>query len=551
MMARRASGVTLPGVLPPLFYLLWFVVLTWPAMAHFSTHLITDRGDGMTNVWNLWWMHRAIVELGTWPLYTTYLHYPHGTTLLGHTLNPFNGLVTLPLLELVSLTVAHNLVIVSSFVAGGLTAYALCRHVSGSRTGSLWGGFVFTFSSFHFAHAEGHMQMVSLEWIPLFLLCWLRWLERPGAGRAAAAAGALVLVLLCDLYFTLFSLLAAGILAAWYVLGRGSAPRAALAPMLPSVPVFAVLAGIPVGGFAVALLLANRRDPFLGVHDAAASSMDLLAPFVYGGHWRFAVWTAPYWQHLAGNIHESSLHLGWSVLAALGYLAWNRRRIERPGIAPWLTIAVLFAALALGPTLRIWGRPLVALPMPYDLLAAMLPPLRLAGAVARFFVMTYLAAGVLLALAYPLLRRRVLARPLCRWLAVAALLFEYWPAPLPLTRIPVPAYVEALAAAPGEGGVVDLVDTPPLALYFQTVHHKPMALGYIARYPLSTVTRGHPILVAARAAVDPAEPSPEAATTLARLGFRHLVVPRTGAPVSFLRVRYADDDVIVYDLATS
>jgi hypothetical protein len=115
----------------------------------------------------------------------------------------------------------------------------------------------------------------------------------------------------------------------------------------------------------------------------------------------------------------------------------------------------------------------------------------------------------------------------------------------------VPAYVEAVAAAPGSGGVIDLVSTPPFALYFQTVHAKPMALGYIARYPLSTVTRGHPILLAARAAVDPAAPSREAATTLAGLGFRHLIAPRTPVPVPFLSQRHADGDVIVYDLERS
>ena len=116
-----------------LFYLMWFVVLTWPAIGYGRTHLLTDAGDGMTNVWNLWWMRKAVVELHTWPLYTRYLYFPDGVTLIGHTLNPFNGLVAIPLLAVVSLTVAHNVIIVSSFVAAGLTAYALCRHASGSH----------------------------------------------------------------------------------------------------------------------------------------------------------------------------------------------------------------------------------------------------------------------------------------------------------------------------------------------------------------------------------------------------------------------------------
>lgn len=535
-------------VLPVIFYLAWFVVLTWPAVTQFSTHLFTDDGDGMQNVWNLWWMHKALVELHTSPWYTTYLHFPHGTTLLGHTLNPFNGLMATPLLGVFSLTVTHNVIIVFSFVVGGLTAYALCWHVSGSRWGSLWGGFVFTFSSFHFAHAEGHMQMVALEWIPLFLLCWLRWLDTPTAGRAAAAAGALVLVFLCDLYFLLFSVLAAGMTALWWLWGQRRQVRERLGAYLGSGLVFGALAGVPVGTFAVAFLLSHRQDPFVGAHDPATNGMDLLAPFIYGGHWRFAAWTKAYWQRISGNIHESSLHLGWSVLAALAYCAWHRRRLPRPGFGLWVLIAVVFALLALGPTVRIWGTPVATRLMPYELLATLVPPLKLSGAAARFFVMTHLAAGVLLALAFPLLRERVLSGRVRAVLAVALLAFEHWPAPLPLTRIPVPPYVRAVAAAPGTGGVIDLVNRRTHILYFQTIHEKPIALGYIARFPLSTITKGGPIMATARQLFTEAGPTPEMARKLAAQGFRHVIARRTPAPVPFLLQRYADSDVIVYDL---
>lgn len=529
------------------FYLVWFVVLTWPAIDHGRTHLITDAGDGMTNVWNLWWIRKALVELHTSPLYTRYLYFPDGVTLIGHTLNPFNGLIAIPLLGMLSLTVVHNAIIVFSFVAAGLTAYALCRHVSGSHWGSLWGGFVFTFSSFHFAHAQGHMQMVALEWIPLFLLCWLRWLESPTAARAAAAAGALVLVFLCDLYYTLFSALAAAIVAFWWaVRERALVPRT-LRDYARSGLVFAGLAGPPIGAFAVALLYSHRHDPLLGVHDAGANSMDLLSPFIYGGHWRFAALTAPYWRRISGNIHESSLHLGWSVIAALVCCAAWRKRVTRPGAGLWFLLGGIFALLALGPVLRIWGRPIEWVPMPYDFLALAIPPLRLAGAVARFFVMTYLAAGVLLALVYPVLRAGVLRG---RWrpaVAGALLVLEYWPAPLPLTRIPAPAYVEAIAAAPGGGGVIDLVNKPPIALYHQILHEKPIAFGYIARFPASALLRAVPIAAAAHELTQDATAA-DAARRLAADGFRYVIATTPPAPVAVLDRLYTDTEVVVYDL---
>jgi hypothetical protein len=530
------------------FYLGWFVLFTWPALRYGRTDLLTDAGDGLQNVWNLWWMRKALVELHTSPWYTRYLYFPEGVTLIGHTLNPFNGLMAIPFLGLFSLTVAHNALIVFSFVVAGLTAYGLCRYVSGSHWGSLWGGFVFTFSSFHFAHAQGHMQLVALEWIPLFLLCWLRWLEAPTAARAAAAAGALVLVFLCDLYYTLFSTLAAAIISSWWLAGergRGGRPwrdytRSGLA--------LAGLAGVPIGAFAVALLYRHHHDPLLGVHDPSGINMDLLAPLIYGGHWRFAELTAPYWRRISGNIHESSLHLGWSVIAALVCCAVWRKRVARPSVVGlWFLLGGVFALLALGPVLRIWGRAITWIPMPYDLLASAIPPLRLAGAVARFFVITYLAAGVLVALVYPALR----AGPLRgRWrpaLAAAFVALEYWPAPLPRTHSALPAYVEAIAAAPGAGGVIDLVNTPSIVLYHQTRHEKPIAFGYIARFPASALLRAVPTTTAAKE-LTKHETATDAARRLAADGFRYVIATAPPAPSPALDRLYTDAEVVVYDL---
>jgi hypothetical protein len=521
-----------------LAYLAAFAVLTWPAVAVFGDAFLTDAGDGMTNVWNLWWIHEALCVLHQTPFHTPYLFFPSGTTLVGHTLNPLNGLMTAPVFDLLPREVTHNAVVVLTFVVGGLTAFLLCRHVTGSVAGAFCGGFVYTFSSFHFAHAEGHMQMISLEWIPFFLWAWLRWLETPGPGRAALAAVGYVLVLLCDLYFTLFSTLAAAVLAVWW-LARGGAPP--LRRYAPGAVLFAVLGGVPAAAWAAALLSTQTHDPFVGAHDPASNGMDLLAPFVYGGHWRFARLTEPVWRRWPGNIHESSLHLGWTVLAAIAYAARHRRRLDRPGFGVWTAIALGFAAVALGPTLHVVGRPFAAVPMPYTLLALVFPPIELAGVPARFFVMTTLACAVLVAFAVPLLRaalpRAVLAA------AVVGLAVETWPRPLPVTRLPVPGWVEALRAAPA-GAAVDLVSTQGGMVYYQTVHEKPLAYGYIARYPRSVIVRAVEANVRARAVATRGDAG--AADALARDGVRWIVA--AGPPVAGPAVRWSGDGAVLYEL---
>ena len=162
-----------PFWIPALLYLAIFLILNPGFLTHFSTHFAFSGPDGFQNIWNLWWVDRS-VSGGHLPWHTTLLHHPFGTTLLGHTLNPFNGFIAIPLLKVLTLVQTYNLIVLFSFVFGGVTAFWLCRAMTGSLAGSLVGGAVFTFSSFHVAHASNHLQLVALEWIPLFLLCWIR-----------------------------------------------------------------------------------------------------------------------------------------------------------------------------------------------------------------------------------------------------------------------------------------------------------------------------------------------------------------------------------------
>jgi len=108
---KIVTKITKIWVLPILIYFVIFCILTFPLISKFHTHFFADQGDGLLNVWNLWWINKAVTELNQNPWHTTYLHYPNGTTLLGQTLNPFNGFIGIALLRLFTLIETHNLVV--------------------------------------------------------------------------------------------------------------------------------------------------------------------------------------------------------------------------------------------------------------------------------------------------------------------------------------------------------------------------------------------------------------------------------------------------------
>lgn len=475
-------------VLPPATYFVAFCILTFPLISQFGTHFFTDTGDGLQNVWNIWWVNRSVTELHQSPWHTTYLHYPNGTSLLGQTLNPFNGFVGILLLRFLTLIQTHNAIILFSFVAGGVTAFWLSYSVTKSYWSSLVAGYIFTFSQYHFTHAEGHMQLVALEWIPLFLLCWYRLIKTPSIRRGLASAIVLFGVLLCDHYYFLFCVLAGILIVIWHAVSTRDFRGLFEKRRLSALGAFTAVVLLTSGVLVLALLRLNRRDPLLGSHDVAEFSLDLLAPFIPGGHWRFASLTKWYWASLPGNINESSVYLGLSVVFLIVY-AWAKRKTIRaqvPSFNLWYLLLAFFGAMALGPVLRIAGKAIPTGIMPYDLLQAVIPPLRLSGCPVRMMVMVTLAASVISAIGLTALfertgRRRIVIGGILG----VMLIVEFLPKPLPATRISVPEYVNVLKRSEASGGVINAVSSGPMALYYQTIHEKPMADGYISRYPTS------------------------------------------------------------------
>ena len=61
-------------------YLALYYLFTYPALHTFASLYLCDAGDGLQNVWNMWWIKTA-VESGQNPWVTDRLFYPDGITL--------------------------------------------------------------------------------------------------------------------------------------------------------------------------------------------------------------------------------------------------------------------------------------------------------------------------------------------------------------------------------------------------------------------------------------------------------------------------------------
>ena len=525
--------------LPAAIYTLSFFALTYPLICQFSNAFYCGRGDGVQNEWNLWWVRKVILDLHQSPWFTTWLHAPYGTTLVGHTLNPINGLIGIPLSLIFSRIQVYNLIVIGCFVSSGITAFWLARHITKSYVPGLFGGFAFTFTGYHFAHAYGHMQLISMEFIPLFLLAWLRMLEQPGYARAATAGIVLGLVGLCDLNYVFYSVLAGSIAGAFHLphlaaIAHSQRPRY----LLRRFAVFIAISSICCGPLLISLLWVNSRDPLLGSHDAVEYSADALAVLIPGGADLLGHFTQRYWSSPTTNIPEQSVYVGWTALAMAIYGLCTHRRKGSPAHL-WFAIAAVSYLLSLGPVLHICGVPVTGAVMPFAWLTRLLPSLQLSGCPGRISIMFALAISMLLSLGIAQICRQR-DRISRAFLPVFAILVavDLCPRGLPTNQPDCPRWTTVLRDLPRHGAVISNVGDLGQELFQQTLYDRPMAFGYVSRLPKSVDTEDRQIAALARA---------HDFAALSRMGFAYLVLP-PDRKLPDLPLVYSDDEVNIQEL---
>jgi hypothetical protein len=543
-MPRRLSSILYGLALPTALYALLYAAFSYPLLRQFSTHYFCGTEDGYQNIWNLWWVNKAVTDLHTSPWYTTYLHYPTGTTLIAHTLAPFNGFVGVALQKLgLSLAQTYNTIVIFSFVMTGLTTFWLARRVTGSYLGSLFAGAAFTFSHFHFAHAQNHLQMVTLEWMPLALLAIYELLTRPTVLKGLAAAGAMLLVTLSDFHLTFYVVVAGALLGIVTFARLAATGFTEIRKYAWPLGLFVTLTAATTGLLALKLLHVNRTDPLQQNHDPVVWSTDLVDPFFPSAQWRFADWTKPVWGPLAEPgkdfvYVEHSLYVGWAVLLLTAWAVWRRRAIPLKDFGYWAGLATLFFLLSLGPRIHIWGH-VTPIPGVYPVLEKLFPPLKMGGVPMRLMAMVLLTTSVLAAAALAdVIRLAGRRAPLVLVPLLALLAFESLPKPQPTTPATYPYWVTQLRNLP-PGAVIDTTYKTDMSrhLYYATGHAHPVGEGYISRYPRSVEQRRGVF----RALVD-AEDWP----TLRRdWGFKYLVVDHH---VPRLKALVQDGNIRVYQL---
>ena len=107
-------------------YTLAALLLTWPLLRHFTTHVPGDGIDDPSLAWNLWWLKTRLINQHKLDIFhADWMFHPININLGFYTLTPLNGLLSIPLQTAFSPIIANNLLVLSSFIIGGFGAYLL------------------------------------------------------------------------------------------------------------------------------------------------------------------------------------------------------------------------------------------------------------------------------------------------------------------------------------------------------------------------------------------------------------------------------------------
>lgn len=480
---------------PCFVYAAAYFLLTMPQVLTFNTHYFGDEHDGLMNAWNLWWFREAVLHGSGNPFFTDHLHFPRGVWLFGHTFQPLHGAVGLVLSAVLTPVQVYNTIITLTFVLTGLTTFWLClRLTGGAYWPSIAGGYLFTFSSYHWGHAQGHMNLISLQFIPLFVLCWMDFLSRPTWWRGVLAGLVLGLNIWIDYYHCLYSVMIGGMMFLWLALHRtrpGEGEGGAVRRRGLALGAFVLAALITCLPQVLALQWLDSVDPLHAGHFPWTYSADLSAIFIPGKIWFFNELTRWSWGDLIGNDTENSIYLGLAglVAAAVGVVKYRGANPSNPleKSSLWVLMGFIFMILSFGPALRFRTEPIVGANMPYGLLEQVFPMLKISGMPVRMMVMTMLCVSILAArgLAWgrgPRTPRRVLA-----YVAfVLVMVLESLPRLLPTTPATPPNWVLELSRLPEAGGVLDLkTQLPNRMAWHASIHGHPIALGDVSRWPAS------------------------------------------------------------------
>lgn len=365
------------------------VILTYPFATQMDRVGRLENSDGQFSIWNVSWVARTIV-LNPRDLLNANIFYPHQQTLAFSELNLAAGVLAVP-----AYWTTHNpyltlnVVFLATMVLGVAGAYYLVRYLTHDRRAAMVAGVCFGFCPYIFGRTS-HIQLLLTAGLPLSLLAFHRFADRPTFARAAVLGLAVAAQATASGYYAILTALMIGVATIVIASTRRlwNSPRywclmglAAVVAIVCVVPIFL---------------------PYLRLQRGTGFTRPLSEAALYSADWRaYFASSALAHQWMQGVIGHWKEVLFPGFVATLAgtagmVIAWRQGGRRQETAILYTTLGVLACWASFGPSGGL-----------YDALYRLIPAMGWLRAPARFGLVLTLALSVLSGMAISALLARV------------------------------------------------------------------------------------------------------------------------------------------------
>ena len=478
------------------------VIVTFPIILDFASEAAGfECYDKCHMMWRIWWTDFSF-ENGLDFYHSNYIFYPDGTA-IGGNLAYFTTFIGFLAVQFVDYVTAWNIIWFFGLVFGGYGCYLLANNFNKNYLSSIIAGIIFTFTTYHMAHSNGHFGLSMIVWIPIFVLFLFKLLEKQSKFYPIIGGIVFFLVSFTHLYYFVFVAMFSIVFFAVYIFKQKKISNKTF------VVNFSILLLIGLTSSTILLLptIGDSDLPSRPLYEHNLFSINLenlILPtpehttqiISDGGAIRsfYTFFDKPFDTYQLQV--ENLVFLGYSVifLSALAVIKYRQKHMWF-----WLLIAGVFIVMSLGPELKIFYEP-TGIILPERILYDTIPEWNELRAPARFIVMANLALAVLASYTvYGLIKNKFSSfkqQLILTGIIGFVILFEFSMIPFSSQTELVPSIYEeikndeskfAVLAAPIGGTGDGFLMSDPRILYHQIYHEKPIYGGYESRTSLETM----------------------------------------------------------------
>lgn len=469
-----------PAIIAALLYVVIVLFFTFPLISRMGSEIPQGRGDTF----------QAMANIDSRLAAVSGLDFSGKMIFFAKNIGVYSPYVFLNLFF--NKYVAYNILFLLSFVLSGVGSYLLAYYFTKNKYASFLAGLIFAFSPFHFYQSTVvNLGTMHQEWIPFMALFLFKFFEKLQLRHFLGFSFFAFLIAMNEHQMLAFSVLFIVAISIFKIASDKSIFKNKKF-WIYVVCALGLLAFVAFFMFGDMLRVATSDNNFLDPGENAANkySIKMLDPFmppIFHSLW--SGFSENLQKIFFGDSNRGSYFIGFSVLAMLVIFAFGIMRgriseisdkVYRGNIAFWGYVLAIFYVFSLGNSFSVGSRNIY---LPYYLIYKFLPFYENIRTTGRMFVFVMLAVSILFAYAFVQLLKKYSQKKLqMTAMFMAAVLLEFWVAPIRTMSVSYSAFYDKIA---NDNGQYKLIEIPGSTnyefasydLFLNTIAKKPVLNG--------------------------------------------------------------------------